>query len=265
MVGEIAARLSGGYMSGWTFPLSSGVEVTQAAMNIAVGLPPGNLLPKWNRVVAERAFISIPGKVARVLGEEEARGMPGIVEVFARAVPGDTVVFPTNNVEKCGNVLAVADTRDSAERSARAALGRIEIRLEPLQEATTRFLFHSSGINAFEIRDSAILSMLDTLPAYRGNARGVTPEQPVLVQRFPGITELSCRDWHGLLLEDAVTAAIRGRGMLAERGPEPNSFVLCGLFWKAILRGSAQGARYLLDSVHEACRRGSLEQFLAGL
>mgnify|MGYP002388944453 CR=1 FL=1 len=43
MVGEIAARLSGGYMSGWTFPLASGVEVTRAALRVAAGLEPGDL------------------------------------------------------------------------------------------------------------------------------------------------------------------------------------------------------------------------------
>ena len=41
MIGEIAARLSGGYMSGWTYPYSSGFEVTEAAIEIAMGLPPG--------------------------------------------------------------------------------------------------------------------------------------------------------------------------------------------------------------------------------
>ena len=45
MVGEIAARLSGGYMSGWTFPLSSGVEVTEAALNISVGFQRGTSHP----------------------------------------------------------------------------------------------------------------------------------------------------------------------------------------------------------------------------
>ena len=72
-IGEIAARLSGGYMSGWTFPFSSGVEVTAAALRIAVGLPPGSMRPARRWTSAERAFISIPGIVAAVEGEEEIR------------------------------------------------------------------------------------------------------------------------------------------------------------------------------------------------
>ena len=40
MIGEIAARLSGGYMSGWTFPYASGMNLTEEAMKIAVGKEP---------------------------------------------------------------------------------------------------------------------------------------------------------------------------------------------------------------------------------
>jgi biotin carboxylase len=272
MVGEIAARLSGGYMSGWTFPLSSGVEVTQAAMNVAVGLPPGDLSPRLHKVVAERAFISIPGIVARIAGEQEARGLPGIAEVFTRAAVGNPVVFPTNNVEKCGNVLAVADTRDAAVQTARAALGCLFIHLEPLQDGTTRYLFGGSGHDAFDISDPAVRSGLEGMPSFQGDPVDFEPEQPVPILLLPGLSRLSCRDWHGLLPDEAVKLAVDGAGVLVDGKDKlaisagtHAGFMLSGLFWKAIIRGSAQGGRYLIDSVREASRRGILERFLAGL
>ena len=181
MVGEIAARLSGGYMSGWTFPLSSGVEVTEAAMNIAVGLPPGDLTPRLRRVVAERALISIPGRVSRIEGESEARGCPGIAEVFLRAGKGDDVVFPTNNVQKCGNVIAVAESRSAAIAAAGAALARIRIHLEPLREETTRFLLSGKGNDAFPDLDARLTRLLDEMPPFEGkpasrDSRGAHPD-----------------------------------------------------------------------------------------
>lgn len=265
MVGEIAARLSGGYMSGWTFPLSSGVEVTQAALNIAVGLPPGDLAPRLARVVAERAFISIPGKVSAVVGEPEARRLPGVSEVFVRVGPRDTVVFPKNNVEKCGNVITVADSREAAVQAARSALGRISIRLEPLQKETTRYLFHNQGNDAFEITDPSVRAALLALPPFRGSPKSVVPVQPLLVDGIPGMEALSCRDWHGLTPVEAARVALEGIGCLDNGSSETAGFVLGGVFWRALLRGSAQGARYLLDSVREASRSGVLNQFLAGL
>ncbi len=264
MVGEIAARLSGGYMSGWTCPLSCGVEVTQAALNVAVGLPPGDLNPRFSRVVAERAFISIPGKVARVHGADEVRMLPQVVEVFVRAGPGDSVVFPRNNVEKCGNVIAVADTREAAERAARGALGRIFIRLEPLNEITTRFLFHGTGNDAFAVSDPEILRQLEAMPLFCGDPGSWRPAGPLLVQRFPAVESLSARDWHGQLAAEALRTALDSGTQLVQPA-QPDSLVLARAFWKAFVRGGSQGARYVLDSVREAGRRGTLRQFLAGL
>ena len=88
MIGEIAARLSGGYMSGWTFPYASGMNLTEEALKIAVGKEPDYLLSNrvslpWQPhesvkgkaqpfelyeitntlVSAERAWLSIPGTV----------------------------------------------------------------------------------------------------------------------------------------------------------------------------------------------------------
>jgi len=96
VVGEIAARLSGGYMSGWTYPLSCGVEVTEAALNIALGDPPGDLEPSRDWVSAERAFISIPGRVGALEGLEQARSEPWIEELFLRTAAGEMVQLPVN-------------------------------------------------------------------------------------------------------------------------------------------------------------------------
>ncbi|MBQ2529991.1 MAG: ATP-grasp domain-containing protein, partial [Treponema sp.] len=46
MIGEIAARLSGGYMSGWTYPYASGLNLTREAMLIALGRKPEELLSR---------------------------------------------------------------------------------------------------------------------------------------------------------------------------------------------------------------------------
>ncbi|MCK4514878.1 MAG: ATP-grasp domain-containing protein [Spirochaetaceae bacterium] len=145
VVGEIAARLSGGYMSGWTFPLSSGVELTEKAIRISLGEAPGSLEPPWNRTSAERAVISIPGTIERISGGEKVDGGSDIAELFLIAGPGDEMRLPTSNVEKCGNVIAIGDTRELATHAAEAAVSRLEVVLKPHTEATTRFLFSEGG------------------------------------------------------------------------------------------------------------------------
>ncbi|UTC44071.1 ATP-grasp domain-containing protein [Treponema sp. OMZ 857] len=150
-VGEIAARLSGGYMSGWTVPYSCGLDITEAALTLALGGSPRlhtcgkdsfviPLKQNCQFVSAERAWISIPGQVAAVSGLEAARAAPFVKDVFPRAGVGDTVVFPQNNVEKCGNVLSAAPSRREAVLASEAACRKIVLRLKPHVAETDAFL-----------------------------------------------------------------------------------------------------------------------------
>lgn len=150
-VGEIAARLSGGYMSGWTVPYSCGLDITAAALTLALGGSPRlhtcgkdffvvPLKQNCPFVSAERAWISIPGQVASVSGLEAARAAPFVKDVFPRAGAGDTVVFPQNNVEKCGNVLSAAPSRREAVQASETACRKIVLRLRPHVAETDAFL-----------------------------------------------------------------------------------------------------------------------------
>jgi biotin carboxylase len=133
MVGEIAARLSGGYMSGWTYPLSSGVDVVKAAVLLAVGKRPtdADLRPKRDWTAAERAFIvEEEGVVKSIDGVNEARNTPFVTDVLPRVKAGDHVAPPVNNVTKCGNVIACAPSREEAVKAAEDAAKSIKIMLE---------------------------------------------------------------------------------------------------------------------------------------
>jgi biotin carboxylase len=265
MVGEIAARLSGGYMSGWTFPLASGVEVTEAALNIAMGLPPGSLSPRLQRVCAERALISIPGIVLGVQGAEEARKVKGVEEIFLRVASGDTVVFPSNNVQKCGNVLAVAESRGEAEAAASRALGLFEIRLQPLVAVTTAHLFQAGVHDCFAHLPLKLRAVIDAMQISRGDPSFTDWEAPIGIEAPPGWDRCREKDWHGVeFAESARLACARAGGSILPVGGK-DDFQISGLFWKAFVRGGHQGGVYVLDSIRAAARRGALKEFLAGL
>ena len=117
MIGELAARLSGGFMSTHTYPLSTGVDLMKAAIEIALGEEPGNLDPVTNRVAIERAIIGEPGTVRDIKGLEKALEIPGIEEIFINVKKGDKVVRPRSNVEKAGHIIAVGNTLAEAEKA----------------------------------------------------------------------------------------------------------------------------------------------------
>jgi hypothetical protein len=277
MVGEIAARLSGGYMSGWTFPLSSGVEVTEAALRIAVGLPPGDLSPKRFHTSAERAFVSIPGTVAEICGLEEARGLVGVRELFLRIRRGQRVELPINNMGKCGNVIAAAASRNEAVAAAESAARCILVRLEAGNERTDRFLSGrlQEGFAAFPPGSAALERALSCLPDLVGPARAAGREgggragteraggrtagggtavtgPPVRILVPPEIDAEASRDWHGASLREALAAVCRHTGAEAVAAPVDGALCLGAAFWRGVLKGGAQAGVYLIDTLRGA-------------
>ncbi|MDR2499623.1 MAG: ATP-grasp domain-containing protein [Treponema sp.] len=248
MIGEIAARLSGGYMSGWTYPYAAGVEPIRGAIAAALGTPPPGLTPVRAWTCAERAFISIPGTVRTVQGAQAAKAMPYVKDVFLRVKAGDTVRFPENNVAKCGNIIAAAPLRETALAAAEAAARRVLIRLEAPDRETQTFL-NTDGPGASAYPPDAFAwpgsaASLAELP--RSDMRGLGVRAPSLIP-FPAFTGLGLRDYTGRTAEETLEA-VRGMVMLplAELPGAPPPF-LGREFWAALIRGGYQGAAYILD------------------
>jgi hypothetical protein len=167
-------------------------------------------------------------------------------------------------VEKCGNVIAVADERGEAVEAAERGIRSVGIRLRPLEDATTRFLFHQTIHGAYETAGPDLFSAIEAMPPFLGNPALAAVEGAIEVEPLARFEDRETRDWHGRPFGEAARLALLlGGGEIA--GTPGGSFVLSGLFWRAIARGSVQGGTYLLDSVRRAAGRGRLPEFLAGL
>jgi hypothetical protein len=257
MVGEIAARLSGGYMSGWTFPYASGCPLTQEALLLALGKKPAYLEAHRRPLVpppgysgpispfalyeisptgtsAERAWISIPGRVLDVLGQDTAVALPLVRDFLPRSKPGDRVSFPRNNVEKCGNVIA------SSVEAAEKAVAAMTVILEPGDPATAVFLagegsIHEEGFPpwAFDLQGFH----------YGGGKLPPLPADMPIGERIPPMFAPfldTARDWNHLSLREAIERFDR----LRPRHPALDSLP----FWSACIRGSIQGMCFLADT-----------------
>jgi biotin carboxylase len=257
-VGEIAARLSGGYMSGWTYPYASGIEATAEAIDIACGVSPGRAEPTLDLVCSERAWISIPGRIAEIRGLDLAAGRDGVRDVFPRASVGDRVVFPCNNVEKCGNVLAVASSIAEADDVAEAAARAILLRLEPGDGDTAAFLRGEGRIvgpdgtswppDAFEGLSAMTRSSLAKMP----DMLRIDPEaETVSIAPLRGSETESAVDWQDRTITMALEAVKELTG--ATVGMHGDA-VVGAAFWKAFFRGGYQAGAWVVDSVS---RRGN--------
>jgi hypothetical protein len=99
------------------------------------------------------------------------------------------------------------------------------------------------------------------LPLFKGDPSHAIAGDSIAVEVLAGLDAVSARDWHGAHFEEAARRALAwGGGHFASKAGEPT---LCGLFWRAVIRGSAQGAAYVLESARWAARQGRLAEFLA--
>ncbi len=124
---ELAARLSGGFMSAYTYPYATGVNLIKNAILIALGEEPEDLSPKYQRVSIEQGLIPKSGIIKAITGVEEAEGVNGVKHIFLNVQEGDVVKDPTNNIEKSGHVIVVGDTREEALRIMNEAVEKIKI------------------------------------------------------------------------------------------------------------------------------------------
>lgn len=250
VVGEIAARLSGGYMSGWTYPYASGHEVTAAAMEVALGRKPSAWHPGYPFSSAERAFISIPGRVSKLSGIRKAKQVPYIKDLFLRTGEGMETVFPRNNIEKCGNVISQAAELQEAVKAAEEAASSVFIRLEPENRTTEFFLFSRNSTwppSAFALAVKRNRDAFDTMPDY---SAGPAASEQVLM--LPDPDSEDGKEWHGVQFSEALRRVLSSAG---ERCGG-RTIIPGKVFWKAFLRGGIQGGVWVLDTLRKTERDG---------
>lgn len=251
MIGEIAGRLSGGYMSGWTYPYASGVNLTMEAMKIALGL--GKTLPseiECNAVSHERAFISIPGVVSVIYGEDKAVASPFVKNVFFRVKEGSRVDFPRNNVEKCGNVISRCADRSLSLKGAEMAVSEIVLRLEKNNESTQNYLMgvenkYEKGFpySAYELSSDELIAFEKEVESLDSviigeNESIVIPES---LASFAGERQ----DFNYRTILNTLDKVNKYAGA--------RKSVPAIKFWKSLIRGGVQGALYAVDTWGTEC------------
>ncbi|MCR4938491.1 MAG: ATP-grasp domain-containing protein [Treponemataceae bacterium] len=253
MIGEIAARLSGGYMSGWTFPYASGINLTEQALLLALGKKPELLLEKrkatsvkgiWNldteKTSAERAWVSIPGViektegVSELLAEKKKNSTP-LKDFLPRCNSGDKVSFPVNNVGKCGNIITCSENYDEAVSIAEEAVSSIVPVLRSDNKETEAFL--SAPLDT-EFPPSAFILPKECVESVFSECAGKNISSQEKIEMPAALIPYAeaVKDWNKRNIRKSLELFESLK----------TSFVdmpLCS-FWKALFRGGVQGALY---------------------
>lgn len=125
---ELGARMGGDNIATHLVPLSTGVDMVGACINIALGQPP-DLYEKVNLGSAIRYLKTKPGCIKNIYGIEDAKAIDGIVEVYVDKSIGEKIE-ETENSSRIGYVIAKGENASGAVELCEKAISRIEIVLE---------------------------------------------------------------------------------------------------------------------------------------
>ena len=128
---ECAARAGGGFITSHLVPLSTGIDLMDAAIAIALGHVPSLQARHPGRPVAIRSIIGPPGRITAAQGVELAASMEGVVDVQLYKHVGDNVATLQDATARCGHVIAVGADVDTAIACACAARDAVQIMTHP--------------------------------------------------------------------------------------------------------------------------------------
>jgi biotin carboxylase len=134
---EVAARLGGGHDADLC-EAALGVDLNGLAITAALGENASNSLLQAARVggACVRFLVAPEGELVETLGEEDARGVEGVVDVLLYRAAGHRFGRLRRGADRAGAILAVGGSRDEALARADRAAERIRFQtVESLDEA----------------------------------------------------------------------------------------------------------------------------------
>ncbi|HHS48460.1 MAG TPA: ATP-grasp domain-containing protein [Desulfurella acetivorans] len=131
MILEMAARLSGGFHSQYTTPLSSGMDPIKFVMQLTLGEEPyiDTYTPKMNKVALCRAIFPKPGYVEKIEGIEEALKIKGINKIFLTIKEGDVIEDYKHCAHRVCYVIASGDSYKEADSAFKLAKNIINFKI----------------------------------------------------------------------------------------------------------------------------------------
>lgn len=126
---EIGARLGGDCITTHLVPLSTGVNMVEACIKIALGEKP-DISPSLCCGSAIRYFNQYGGVVKRINGIEEAKQMPGVKQVSIVHGVGNVITDVVDSGSRMGFVITQGDNADDAAEKCSKALGKITVEVE---------------------------------------------------------------------------------------------------------------------------------------
>lgn len=123
---ELGARMGGDCITTHLVPLSTGIDMVKATIQIACGEAP-DIAPKYHKGSAIRYFQVPTGIISAIEGVEEAKTIPGVQEITFTKQVGDQTGDIGSSTDRAGFVIAQADTVEQAVAACEKALETVRV------------------------------------------------------------------------------------------------------------------------------------------
>ena len=126
---ELGARMGGDCITTHLVPLSTGIDMIKATMDISLGMTP-DITPKFQKGSAIRFFDAPYGTITAVEGAEETLAIPGVKEVSFTKQVGDVAGQIGSSTDRVAYVIAQGETVERAVAACEAGLQTIKVSVE---------------------------------------------------------------------------------------------------------------------------------------
>lgn len=123
---ELGARMGGDCITTHLVPLSTGVDMIKATIDVSLGLTP-DITPTLHKGSAIRFFDAPNGIITDIEGVEEAKNVAGVQEISFTKNLGDEVTEIHSSLDRCGFVIAQCDSANDAIEVCEKAKKEIQI------------------------------------------------------------------------------------------------------------------------------------------
>lgn len=123
---ELGARMGGDCITSHLVPLSTGIDMIEATINISLGLTP-EIKPKIKKGSAIRFLTPEPGYIKNLSGIEDAKHSPGVKDVEVPLKIGDIVTNINSSIDRSGYVITQGKDASDAISKCEEAIQKIKI------------------------------------------------------------------------------------------------------------------------------------------
>ena len=102
---ELGARMGGDCITTHLVPLSTGIDMVRATIDVSLGNKP-DIKPKWDKGSAIRFFDAPKGEMRSINGVEEAGRIEGVEELFLTKKAGERMGEIFSSIDRPGYVIA---------------------------------------------------------------------------------------------------------------------------------------------------------------